>query len=111
MGRDIGLGPVWFLQQFIISLTLAPSAFRVFSQPGLAGRCSVRLWASLPPCLRGPVYPGREKLVPEDHAVLFQLRPVWVSGPHGTEGCRCAAPPLSLNAKATLASMDSHFPL
>lgn len=76
------------------------SLFHVFSQPGIAARCSVCLRASLPPCLQGAVYSGGEKFVTENHAVLFQLPPVWVSGPHA-RGCPWAAPALAEN-KATL---------
>lgn len=55
----------------------------MFPQPGLAGRCSVCLRASLLLCLRGAVHSGGEKPVTENHAVLFELHPIRVSGPHG----------------------------
>lgn len=60
----------------------------MFSQPGVAGRRAVCLRASLPSCLRGAVYPGGEERVAENHAVLFQLRPLWVSGARVPECCR-----------------------
>lgn len=82
MGRNVGFWVVWLFQKFTIPLTVASSYFRVFSQPGVAGRCSVCLRPSLPPFLRGAVYSGGEKPVTENHAILVQLHPIRVSGRH-----------------------------
>lgn len=57
------------------------SSSRASPQPGVADRCPVCLGAALLPCLRGAVHSGGEEYVPENHAVLFQLHPIRVSGP------------------------------